>query len=72
MSRARTSRAVPLMGGERRLMGAMAHLASLPVAWIWRVRCRRELAMLSPEQLRDVGLDPEAVRRERRKPFWLA
>ncbi|MFE1598852.1 DUF1127 domain-containing protein [Methylobacterium sp. ID0610] len=38
--------------------------------WLWRSRTRRELADLSPEQLRDVGLSPAAVRAELRKPFW--
>ena len=37
---------------------------------IRRVRARRELAGLDADQLRDVGLDPDMIRREIAKPFW--
>ena len=37
-----------------------------------RRRHRKELADLTPEQMRDVGLDPVSVRMECRKPFWIA
>jgi uncharacterized protein YjiS (DUF1127 family) len=39
---------------------------------IRRVRARRELAALDADQLRDVGLDPDMIRREIAKPFWRA
>jgi uncharacterized protein YjiS (DUF1127 family) len=42
----------------------------MPGLWLRRLRCRHELSALSPEQMRDVGLDPEMVRRESGKPFW--
>ncbi len=42
----------------------------MPGLWLKRLRCRHELSALSPEQMRDVGLDPEMVRRESGKPFW--
>jgi len=47
-------------------------LARLPGLWHWRLRYRHELSMLTPEQMRDVGLNPEIVRCESRKPFWKA
>jgi len=40
--------------------------------WARRLRLRHELAHVSEAQLRDVGLDPDQVRREREKPFWMA
>jgi uncharacterized protein YjiS (DUF1127 family) len=40
--------------------------------WLKRLRHRHELADLSEAQLRDVGLDPNLVRSESRKPFWMA
>jgi uncharacterized protein YjiS (DUF1127 family) len=39
---------------------------------IRRVRARRELAALDADQLRDVGLDRDMIRREIAKPFWRA
>ncbi|MBS0242678.1 MAG: DUF1127 domain-containing protein [Proteobacteria bacterium] len=39
--------------------------------WRRRLRERDELKELDARQLRDVGLDPEMVKREARKPFWL-
>jgi len=44
----------------------------LPRVWLRRLRCRHELSTLTPEQMRDTGLNPETVRRESRKPFWRA
>ncbi|MGE7414252.1 DUF1127 domain-containing protein [Methylobacterium tarhaniae] len=40
--------------------------------WWRRARDRRTLADLTPAQMRDTGLDPDAVRQESRKPFWRA
>jgi uncharacterized protein YjiS (DUF1127 family) len=42
------------------------------VLWRWRVRSRSDLSTLSARQMRDVGLDPDVVRRESEKPFWQA
>ena len=41
-------------------------------AWFKRACERRELAGLSDEQLRDVGLSRYVIRREVEKPFWMA
>lgn len=35
-----------------------------------RVRTRRALLELTPEQLRDIGLEPTEARHEGLKPFW--
>jgi uncharacterized protein YjiS (DUF1127 family) len=45
-------------------------LMQLPLLWLLRLSWRGELAALDVEQMRDCGLDPEAVRREAAKPFW--
>ena len=39
-------------------------------SWHELARGRRALARLSPEQLRDVGLDAETARMEADRPFW--
>lgn len=46
--------------------------AGLPVLRLWlrRIRARRALAGLHPEQIREAGLDPWRLRAEIRKPFW--
>ena len=72
MPRVQTSQPVAVPRVERAAMGTIAHLRKLPWIWIRRLRCRHELSALAPEQMRDVGLDAEAVRRESRKPFWMA
>jgi uncharacterized protein YjiS (DUF1127 family) len=40
--------------------------------WVQRSRQRRQLAALTPEQLRDIGITSEAAQREAAKPFWQA
>jgi uncharacterized protein YjiS (DUF1127 family) len=42
------------------------------ILWLWiqRARQRRRLAELDAAQLRDIGVEPEAARREAAKPFW--
>jgi uncharacterized protein YjiS (DUF1127 family) len=45
-------------------------LMRLPQLWLLRHFRRGDLAALAIEQVRDCGLDPEAVRREAAKPFW--
>ncbi|RYH10698.1 DUF1127 domain-containing protein [Tropicimonas sp. IMCC6043] len=46
-------------------------VAATLVKWDRNRRSRRVLAQLTPHQLRDVGLTPEMVSEELRKPFWL-
>jgi len=43
---------------------------SLVRLWLQRIRTRRLLAALHPDQLRDAGIEPWRLRREIRKPFW--
>jgi uncharacterized protein YjiS (DUF1127 family) len=45
---------------------------SLPRLWLHRIRHRRVLKALHPDQIRDAGLDPWILRAEIRKPFWRA
>ncbi|KST61081.1 translation initiation factor IF-2 [Methylobacterium sp. GXS13] len=43
---------------------------SLLRLWLQRIRTRRSLAALDPDQLRDAGIEPWRLRHEIRKPFW--
>ena len=73
MSSARTSQPpFPMPRAEPTPTSTISHLMSMPGLWLWRLRCRRQLSTLTPEQMRDTGLDPEMVRRESLKPFWEA
>ena len=70
------SRQRPLSGLQRFLVhrlgiGAVQSLA-VPLLWLQRWRYRQELSQISERQLRDVGLNPEFIRRESAKPFWEA
>lgn len=40
------------------------------VRWIDRADQRKDLAELEPDRLDDLGIDPDARRRECQKPFW--
>jgi uncharacterized protein YjiS (DUF1127 family) len=50
----------------------IGNLVSLLSVWRWRMRIRRELSILTSQQIWDTGLDPELVKRESEKPFWKA
>lgn len=67
-----TQRPRPCLDTLYRLAAAagMAWAAGLPLMWLRRLQSRHELARLNAAQLRDVGLDPEIIRREAAKPFW--
>ncbi|MGH1589771.1 DUF1127 domain-containing protein [Methylobacterium phyllosphaerae] len=45
---------------------------SLLRTWLNRIRTRRALAALHPDQARDAGLEPWDLRAEVAKPFWRA
>ena len=45
---------------------------SLLRTWLQRIRTRRALAALHPDQARDAGLEPWDLRAEIGKPFWRA
>jgi uncharacterized protein YjiS (DUF1127 family) len=53
----------------RATVSAFLNLLTL---WRWRLDRRHELSTLTARQMRDTGLDPKAVWRESRKPFWKA
>lgn len=50
-------------GGVRAMLARFATSAE-------RWRQRRDLAALTDEQLRDIGVTPEDARREASRPFW--
>ena len=50
----------------------LTRLIVLLRTWIKRSQQRHELAGLSDEQLRDVGLNRHTIKREIEKPFWMA
>ena len=46
--------------------------ASQMVIWVKRIKQRTELARLSPEMLKDIGVSEAKRDLEIRKPFWKA
>lgn len=50
--------------------GALGSLLRQLLAWRETARQRRQLASLTTEQLRDVGITTTDVGRELSKPFW--
>lgn len=58
-------------------MNALAHiiagvlrLGRVPAVWAARVAMREQLGAMPERLLADIGLNPAAVAREIRKPFW--
>ena len=72
MSKVSVRRSISSPRIQRTAITSVSRFVSLPALWLGRLRCRHELSMLTPEQMRDTGLHPEIVRRESRKPFWKA
>jgi uncharacterized protein YjiS (DUF1127 family) len=56
---------------SRAASGPRPRLSRLSM-WLQRIRTRRALAALHPDQARDAGLEPWDLRAEIRKPFWRA
>ena len=52
--------------------GFWSRLAGTVECWMHRIEQRRDLARLSPHQLRDIGLNFATAREEVEKPFWRA
>lgn len=52
--------------------GAFAQTWSTIDLWRERARQRRDLAEMSADMLRDIGVSPSAARAEAGKPFWVA
>lgn len=50
----------------------LGQLARAVATWRKRARQRRDLAEMSPEMLRDIGISRSAARAEASKPFWIA
>jgi uncharacterized protein YjiS (DUF1127 family) len=69
MSKTSTSHVLTALSSDRSLL---ARLACLLTLWRKRLRWRHELSVLTAEQMRDTGLNPELVKRQSRKPFWKA
>ena len=67
------SRSVPRIAARPEMpTGRLTRLVASMRGWVKRMRERRELAGLSDEQLRDVGLNRAMIRAEVEKPFWMA
>lgn len=54
-----------------RRAGLLRQVTIAIAAYTTRRATRRALARLDAHMLRDIGLDPQDVRRELAKPFWL-
>ena len=50
--------------------GALSRVRAVLMTALIRHRERQRLAHLDAHLLRDIGLDPQEVRRECTKPFW--
>ena len=61
---------LPFPVGTDELAGTIAKYWEVVQVWRSRARQRRHLALLTPGQLEDVGISPEAARYEIAKPFW--
>ncbi len=66
----RTGARVPLLPAQPPEVPGGWGILGLLNLWWWRATSRQELAHLSPEQLRDVGIHPRIAKREAEKPFW--
>ena len=51
--------------------GTFAQTWAIVRLWRERARQRRDLAEMSPDILRDIGVSPKAARAEAARPFWL-
>lgn len=51
--------------------GTIAQTWTIIRLWRERARQRQDLAEMSPEMLRDIGVSPRAARAEAARPFWL-
>lgn len=54
----------------RRLLVVAARALAWWVRGMARRRSRLDLVALTDDQLRDIGLTPDAARREAMRPFW--
>ncbi|HVJ41132.1 MAG TPA: DUF1127 domain-containing protein [Dongiaceae bacterium] len=59
-----------IAAGLRLIMSALDAIGALLETAAERRRQRRSLALLDQRLLRDIGLSPEAVEREMRRPLW--
>jgi len=59
----------PARAGALPALGTSARPGLLSL-WLGRIRDRRALAALHPDQMRDAGIDPFRLRAEIAKPFW--
>lgn len=50
--------------------GLFARLTKTLLLWRRRMRERNELALLSPRDLRDIGVSPSDAWHEIKQPFW--
>ena len=54
------------------LVPVLDHIIEAPIAWLERMRERRQLAGLSDDMLKDIGVSRADVEHVVEKPFWRA
>lgn len=54
------------------LVPALDRVVEAPIAWLERMRERRQLAGLSDDMLKDIGVSRADVEHVVEKPFWRA
>jgi uncharacterized protein YjiS (DUF1127 family) len=54
------------------LVPVLDHLIEAPITWLERMRERRQLAGLSDDMLKDIGVSRADVEHVVEKPFWRA
>lgn len=61
------------LAADRRLPGGsklLIWIAAQVALWVHNVKTRRELALMDPHLLNDIGMTELEARRELVKPFW--
>lgn len=60
----------PAAPARARPGSGLGKLAAIVAGWFDNIEARYQLDDLDDHLLRDIGLDPQLVRREVLKPFW--
>lgn len=70
MNTQQACRDVNVRRAERSFQPLLRRLAGRVLRWLQLARERRQLASLSDEALKDIGLNRGAVYQESERPFW--